>query len=275
MDKFPAAHPKEERGQGHENTGDAEGEVGAVPLEQPGGEEHGNQGTEVDGEVEPIEDFGEEVGVPLAELVSDVGGDAGFDSPGAEADQGEAEDHPDFCLALDPHEGEGGVPEAVDDGEGDDGPVFAKEDVADECSEEGGEIDPTVEEVHGLGGRGFGHGAVRGGVHEVQILHHEDGEDALHAVEGEALRGLVTDDVGDASRDPGVLGVGGSAVGHGNGKVWKVVAGREGERGGGGGGVSEECRTGGLIRKDRRSGSGRGVVRRWKFGVGVPLSRGE
>ena len=81
MDEFFSAKPEKEGGNGHENAGDSEREVRAVPLKDPWGGEHGEESAEIDGEVEPVEDLGEKVLVGLAKLIPHVGRDAGLDAP--------------------------------------------------------------------------------------------------------------------------------------------------------------------------------------------------
>ena len=79
MDKDLAAHPEENSGNAHQNTWKTKGKPRADFSEEIGGEDHGGGGTDVDREIEPVEDFGEHVFVAGAELVADMGGDAGFD----------------------------------------------------------------------------------------------------------------------------------------------------------------------------------------------------
>lgn len=209
MDEFAAAHPEEEGGEGHEDAGDAEGPVGAMPFENPRDGEIGDDGAEVDREIEDIKDAGEEVLVLGSELVSDVGGDAGLDPACADGNHAKSGKKPALDDSADTHEGEGEVAQAVDDGEGDDGPVFAKEGIGDEGTEKGGEVDRAVKIGNVGGGLAF---AEVFAAEDGKVVREEDGEGGLHSIEGEAFGGFVRDDVGDALWHAGGLGGGGAVA---------------------------------------------------------------
>jgi hypothetical protein len=70
----------------HQDAGNAEGQVWTVVLEQPGREQGGDEGPEIDGEVEPAEYAFEQVGVAFGELVADVGRHAGLDASRSDRD---------------------------------------------------------------------------------------------------------------------------------------------------------------------------------------------
>jgi hypothetical protein len=137
--------------------GHAEGPVRTVPFEQPRREQHRDKGPDVDGEVEPVEDARQQMGVARAELVADVGGDAGFDAAGAERDEPESGHQPPWRVAEHAHAGERGVPGAIDQRERDDRAVFADENIRQQRSQQRREIDRAVEKVNLGGGLGLAH----------------------------------------------------------------------------------------------------------------------
>lgn len=178
-------------------------------LEEDGGEELGDGGADVDGEVKPIESTRDEMGIGCAKLVTHMGGDAGLDAASTEGDEAEAKH--EACAGV--IQGQDEVPGAIDEGEGDDGAVFAEPEIGKEGSEKRGEIDGGDEEVGPFFGLGLTH-EVGGAFVVHQGGGHEDVKDGAHAIEAEALGELVADDVGDARRH--VRGVGRSgAVVHG------------------------------------------------------------
>ena len=63
--------------------------------------------------------------VTFSKLITDVGGDAGFDSSCAESDESESGEEPELHHATDSHKSEGEVAEAVNGGEFDDRVVFS------------------------------------------------------------------------------------------------------------------------------------------------------
>ena len=197
------ATPEEERRDAHQHARNAEREVWSVPLEEPGGEQGRKERPDIDREVEPPEDLAEQVSVGFAELVTHVSGDAGLDATGSEGDESQSEEqHP---SGIDPfshsHQGQGSVPDAVDDAQDHDRQVLAEQDVTQQRPEDRGEVDRRGEQVV-VGDRvRVGHrlGPDRTGHHE-EIGRHEHDQDSLHPIEAESLRGLVADDVGDAPR---------------------------------------------------------------------------
>src|SRR5260370_15982669 len=107
VDKLFAAEPKDECGNGHENSRKSEGNVRAVEarafeksdnrrgefgeqalrscfigLEQPGNQKRGKGRPGVDRKIEPVEDAGEEMLVRFAKFVAHVRRDTWFDSAG-------------------------------------------------------------------------------------------------------------------------------------------------------------------------------------------------
>ena len=87
MDKDISAHPEGEGGDRHQDAGNPEGVVWAVPLQQPGGQHGRQEGTGIDGEIEPAKGLGQQVRVLDAELIADMGRNTRLDPPGAESDQ--------------------------------------------------------------------------------------------------------------------------------------------------------------------------------------------
>ena len=130
VDEGFTTQPKHEGGDGHQTAGDTEGPMRAIPFEQPWGEQGGEEGTEIDGEVEPVVDFAEEMLVTRAKLIADVSRDAGFDAARADADQEQSSVEPVFGFPLESHEGKSGVAEAIDDAKDHDGAIFPPEDIA-------------------------------------------------------------------------------------------------------------------------------------------------
>ena len=202
MDELPTPAPEEERRDAHEDAGNAEGEMRAVPLEEPRRHQGRQERPDVDREVEPPEDLAQEMPVRLSELIAHVGRDARLDAPGTDRDEPETEEqHPSRIDPLvDAHQGERPVAETVDDAQADDRQILSEEDVAEQRPEDRREIDRAREEVV-VGGRlrtRHGLRADRSG-QQKELRRHEDRQDPLHAVEAESLRGLVPDDVGDAA----------------------------------------------------------------------------
>jgi len=228
--------PEDERRQGHEDSRNAERPAGAVVLQQPGGEQRGEEGAEVDGEVEPAEHLLQEMAVRLAELVAHVGRDAGLDAPRADGDQCQAGQQPAPRLhrrgqkrRRGVHQRQAQVPDAIHQREQEDRQVLAEERVGHDAADDRKEVGAGDEQMEPFPGLGLGH-EVRPGGRREQVLRHEDDEDRLHAVERKPLGGLVAHDEGNAG-------------GHG--------------RGGGGTGAVGDGSHGAVILRQRCGGDGR------------------
>ena len=117
--------------------------------------------------------------------------------------------------------------DAIQETEIEDGSVFAEEDVGDEGADHWEEVRAHGEEVvdgHGL----FAVHGVEFAVWAQEVGGHEDDEDALHAVEGEAFGEFIADDVGDTPWELGLFGVWGGEVlfvGHELVGLWVVCGG--------------------------------------------------
>ena len=114
-------------------------------------------------------------------------------------------------FGRDVHHCEQAVTHTVEQAEIEDGTVFTKEDVGDECAEHREEVGAHGEEM--VVGHRFiaAHiGILAIGTQEVGG--HEDDQDALHAIETEAFGEFVPDDKGDASGELGLGRVRGGKV---------------------------------------------------------------
>ena len=100
VDKFATPHPESEGGNGHQNAGGAKCPVWTIPFENKGDGKVGDDRAEVDGEVEDIEDFGDEVLVVFAELITHVGRDAGLDAASANGNEAQAGKQPEAAPCL-------------------------------------------------------------------------------------------------------------------------------------------------------------------------------
>ena len=92
------------------------------------------------------------------------------------------------------------MPDAIDDREHHDDPVFAEEKIREERSEDRSQInerDKVVEMFCRFCIRKFRDGGIP---HQPKVVHHENGEDGSHSVEAEPFRGLISDDVGNTRR---------------------------------------------------------------------------
>lgn len=85
VDVLPPPQPEDECRQRHEDAGDGEGPFPAVFVPDGGDGDEGEEGTQVDRPVEGVVGPGHDFGGLVGNLVAHEGGDAGFDSAGAEA----------------------------------------------------------------------------------------------------------------------------------------------------------------------------------------------
>ena len=200
MDKDISAHPEGEGGDRHQDSGNPEGQMWAVPLQQPGGQQGRQEGTGIDGEVEPTKCLGQEVGILDSKLISDVGRNTGLDSAGAKGDQ----QQPDpkglerVKRSMNAHQSEHAMPCTIDHAQSHDGQVLAEEDVCDQRPEDGGEVDRSGKQVVILDRCGSRHRiAAAGPWHQEKELRHEDDQDPLHAVKTESFSRFIADDVWD------------------------------------------------------------------------------
>ena len=76
--------------------------------------------------------------------------------------------------------------------------ILAQNRVREQCAKERREVNPSGELMIMLGRRGAGHSDAFGRGHPMQILRHEDNQNAFHAVETEPLGRFIPDDVGNA-----------------------------------------------------------------------------
>ena len=196
---FPA-EPENKGRDGHQDTRHAEGPVGAVPFQQPRREQHGSERAEIDGEIEPVENARQKAGIERSKLVAHVGRNAGLDAARAKRDHHQTGDHPLFRVAEVTHHRQRGVPCTIYDREPDDDFVFPEKHIREDRADDGRDVERDVEKVHQFRGARLVHPFAGRTVHQEKILAEEDGEDRLHAVEGEPLCGLVADDVRDAAR---------------------------------------------------------------------------
>ena len=72
VDKPPASHPKNERGNGHENARNTKSPARTPVFEQPRSQERGKKRTEVNCEVEPSKNSLKQVAVCRAKLIADM-----------------------------------------------------------------------------------------------------------------------------------------------------------------------------------------------------------
>ena len=72
VDKFAAPHPEGEGSNRHQNAGGAKCPVWTIPFEDEGDGKVGNNRAKVNGEVEDIKDFGDEMLVIFTKLISYV-----------------------------------------------------------------------------------------------------------------------------------------------------------------------------------------------------------
>ena len=72
MDEFATSHPEGEGSNRHQNTGGAKCPVWTIPFEDEGDGKVGNNRAKVNGEVEDIKDFGDEMLVIFTKLISYV-----------------------------------------------------------------------------------------------------------------------------------------------------------------------------------------------------------
>lgn len=93
--------------------------------------------------------------------------------------------------------------DAIEDTEPNDDAVFTEKEIGQKSTEEWRGVDPLVEFVVILTRKHLRHLFGRGVSHEPKVLHHEDGEDRLHSIEGEAFSSLVCDDVGNSAGHAG------------------------------------------------------------------------
>ena len=195
MDVMLAAHPEQERGQGHENARDTKGPTVSVVLGDAGDDQEREEGSEVDAPVEQAVRPLEQVALAGVELVADKGGNTRFDAAAAEGDQRQSGvEKPEFVLlGLDQiGQGQHPVSEAVEEGDEEDGLVASQDPVRQPGSEEGHEVHTEDKQVDDF--RGF-----RGSLAEV--FGDVEGQDAAHPVEAEPLASLVADDVLDLRRE--------------------------------------------------------------------------
>jgi hypothetical protein len=185
-----ATHPEDHRRDEHQDARHAEGHARAIGALEPGDEQRGAEGAEVDAEVEDLEDRAYAEPIVGAELIADVGRDAGFDAAGAERDEPEPDVHAEQGVVGDR---EHGVPRAVDERQAEDDAVLAEETVGEHRAEHRHEVHAGLEEVHVAGGEIVGALLHLASEHVQRREVHE--EDRAHPVEAEALAGLVAHDV--------------------------------------------------------------------------------
>ena len=85
--EFMSTHPEHEGRERHQDTGDPECYRGAEAMEERFGKQNRRERADVDREVEPGEDFGEQTRIGLTELISKVGGHTGLDATRSDGDQ--------------------------------------------------------------------------------------------------------------------------------------------------------------------------------------------
>ena len=85
--------------------------------------------------------------VVRSELVADVGRDAGLDTSGSKADQGEAGEEPPSGGTGNSHDCKAAMAHAIDNAEPHDDAIFPKKYVSEKSAEKGGGIDPFIELV--------------------------------------------------------------------------------------------------------------------------------
>ena len=154
--------------------------------------------------------------VGLAELIADMGRDAGLDAARADGHEEQSRDEP--ALRLEGHLQDRGrkidarqrrVAEAVHHREQHDGAVLAKKRVGDERADHGKKVRAGNKPRHPFARLGVG--VVVGRARRShQVLRHEDGKNRLHAVEREAFCRFVADDEWNARGHAGRFGGGGT-----------------------------------------------------------------
>ena len=136
--------------------------------------------------------------IGLTKLVTHVGRDTGLDPPGAQGDEIEAGHHPTLGThARAAHERECEMPETVHQGQAEIGAVLPEEPVGENGSQDRRDVHQPREIVIARNRLCVLHRRPRGIRHEEEVLGHKNREDGLHAVEAEALRGLIPNDVGN------------------------------------------------------------------------------
>ena len=144
--------------------------------------------------------------VGFAELIANVGRYTRLDAAGTGANEKQSDrKHRALSDGDSPRRGharEGEIAQAVNDRERKDGPIFTEYPVGDNRPENWQEVDAEHEIMRGTCTPHSNSSAPDTGLIQ-DVMRHEDGQDRLHAVIGEALSRFVADNVRHARRHAG------------------------------------------------------------------------
>lgn len=220
VDHFVATGPEKNCRDHHRDAGNSESPARTERTirQHPRTNDGRNEGASVNRKIKPTKHFREQMLVGFAELITNIGRNAGLDSARADADQCEADRQhgalPNGNAPRSVHKREGQTAKTVNDGEPEDGSIFTEPAIGNDRANYRKIID-AGDEVMGVFVSFVGlHGRERAGLIE-DVMRHEDGQDRLHAVVIETLGRFVADNVRDARRHPGhVLRRRGEVFGH-------------------------------------------------------------
>ena len=179
--------------QQHERARNAERDRGAVPAQENGHEQRGEERAEIDRPIERVVDDLREMLVGPGELVAHERRNERLDAAGPDGDERKP------CVearAVVVEQREARVTRDVHQREPEDRAVLAEEPVGDPAAEQREEVHADNEGVENLLRDA---GALRLRRIEQQRPHEKGREDVAHPIEAEALAGLVADDVRNLS----------------------------------------------------------------------------
>ena len=182
-----AAHRVDGQAHAHADGGGAEAPVEALAFLQPAGDQRADQRAGVDAHVEDGES-GVAAFVLLPVEASHQGGGVGLQAAGADADKHQAGDQAGNAR----HEGEADVAGHDQDGGAEQHLFGTEEPVREPGTQDGGEVDAAAVGADEAGGQGLVDPQAALSGREVHVVE----QDALHAVEGEALPHLYGEEAG-------------------------------------------------------------------------------